>query len=978
MLDKAAILKEAQKHLAKGAVDKAIAELERLVKDSPDGNTYNMIGDIYLRKGSQKSAIEHYQKAAVFFRQEGFSQKAQALYKKVLNINPADTDALVAFGEICEEKGMLAEAIKYYLVVADLLAKEGRKEKILDIYAKILSLSPANIPLRIKVADIYIKEGLKSDAAHEFVHIARIHDEKGDIQKAREFFQKTIDLQPLNKEATLGLSHVFEKTGDVQQALEQMKEATVLFPEDLDILFRCTELSLISDNTDLAIKCLVRITGKEPKNIKARRMLGELYLKAAEVEMAWAQYQPILDEVLLDQKFEDAISFLSTFRSIEPIETGKRLVSLYKQLNEDDRAVTELISMGDVYTEKGMEDEARSCYAEAEEINPLHAEIQKRLVPPEPEPVMPEVIGQSPVIPEPTIPEIEIPDTLLQEPVIQETVIEEEVPAMPDISAFDEPVDQPVAITPDVSVPEVPEELAPEQFEFPAAGERAEQESITIRAEKAFDEVITEADIFSRYGLLSEAQRLLEGLKLRFPESVDVHLRLKSVYTDTHDKEAAVTECIILNELYKRLGDETNAAQAMKDAVEISPEDPRLAVQGFAHLIEQTSFSAPQPSGLAEKGPSQGLDIEDYEEEIAEADFYSRQGLATEAIKILEKLQKLFPENRNISERLNALGQTGHGFETGELAGSIEMHDAFDISETVETPAEFELPGIFEADDESGASPEPAQGEFELPDRHEMFDIFEAPEKTVTPAGEAAAEEPLPDEPASAQGEEMMPADAAPVMEVPPQEELLRGPESAPEAAELPKEQEFENFTLSDDDLVDAQEMPEPALDNDVLEIFQEFKKGLEKELGDEDSETHYNLGIAYKEMGLVDDAIKEFQTSRNDPKRFIQSSTMLGVCYMERGLFTLAIDVLTRALKEMKEKDESYWALTYELAEAHEKNHDMKEALDLYTGVYGWSAKFRNVSDKMSQLRAQASLSAEKEPAKEKPKERKDRVSYL
>ncbi|MBI5073789.1 MAG: tetratricopeptide repeat protein [Nitrospirae bacterium] len=967
MLDKAAILKDAQKYLAKGALDKAISELERLVKESPDGNTYNMIGDIYLRKGTQKSAIEHYQKAAMFFRQEGFSQKAQALYKKVLNINPADTDALIAFGEICEEKGMLAEAIKYYLVVADLLAKEGKKEKILDVYAKILSLSPANIPLRIKVADIYIKEGLKSDAASEFVHIARIHDEKGDMQKAREFFQKTIDLQPLNKEATLGLNSVFEKTGELRQAMEQMKEAMVLFPEDLGILFRCAELAVITDNTDLAVKCLLRISEKEPKNIKARRMLGELYLKASETGMAWAQYLPILDEVLLDQKFEDAISFLTTFRSIEPIETGKRLVSLYKQLNEDDRAVTELISMGDLYAEKGMEDDARSCYAEAEQINPLHADVRKRLAPSD--------LEFEPVMPEPTIPEIEIPDTLIQEP-----VIEREAPSIPEINIFDEPIDLPETIISDEPLSAEPAEPILEQFEFPAVGKKAEPESITIRAEKAFDEVITEADIFSRYGLLSEAQRLLEGLKQRFPDSIDIHMRLKSVYTDTHNKEAAVAECIILNELYRHQGDDTNAEQVMKDALNISPEDPRLAEQGFAHLIEQTSFSSRQPANFAETVSSRELDIEDYEEEIAEADFYSRQGLATEAIKILEKLQKLFPENKNINERLNALGQTGHGLETDELAG-LEMHDAFDMPETVEGPSTFEIPGIFGSDEEPETSREGEYHEaFELPDKHEMFDIFEEPEKAAAPAGEVVIEEQGIEEPVTASIEEVKVIETAPVIEATFQEEFAPVQETAPKAAEPPKETEFENFSFSDDDLMDAQEMPEPALDNDVLEIFQEFKKGIEKELGDADSETHYNLGIAYKEMGLVDDAIKEFQTSRSDPARFIQSSTMLGVCYMEKGLYPLAIDVLNKASLEMKEKDDSYWALIYELAEAHEKNKNLKEALDLYTGVYGWSAKFRDVSDKMSQLRAQAPPTAEKEreQAKEKPKERKDRVSYL
>ena len=922
MLDKTAILKDAQKYLAKGAIDKAISELERLVKDSPDGNTYNMIGDIYLRKGVTLSAIENYQKAANFFRTEGFTQKAQALCKKIININPANTDALIVFGEICEEKGMLAEAIKYYLTVADLLAKEGIKEKILDVYAKILSLSPVNIPLRAKVADIYLKEGLKTNAAHEFAHIARIHDEKGDIPKAREFFQKTLDIQPLNKDATLGLSHIYEKTGEIQQAVEQMKDAMVLFPEDLDILFRCTDLAITSDETSLAEKCLQRIIEKEPKNIKARIMLGEQYLKAGEREFAWAQYLPILDEVLLDQKFEDAISFLNTFRSIEPIETGKRLVSLYKQLNEDDRAVTELIAIGDVYAEKGLDDDARSCYAEAEQINPLHAELRKRIAPPESEPI----VEESPA------PEVEIPEILAGESGIRETVIEPEAPSMPEIIKTKESA---------VSASEGP---IVEQFEAPVDKKKARPESITVRVEKAFDEVITEADIFFRYGLLGEAQRLLEDLKQRFPENIDVHLRLKSVYADTHNSKALVSECLILNELYKRIGDEANAEQALKDAFELSPEDPRLAEQGFTSFFEKPSFTSSQPTGFGEDASSKELDIDDYEEEIAEADFYARQGLAAEALKILEKLQELFPENSDLRERLNALRHIDRDREGGERAEGMDTYDTFNILEDVEAPTEFELDETVGADEESAVTSGVEQQESnDLPDMHTVFDIFEEPEKTA-----------------------------------PLQTELSPLEESSSIVTGPPEENEFETFDLSDDDLEDAQVMPEPSLDNDVLEIFQEFKKGLNKELGDEDSETHYNLGIAYKEMGLVDDAIKEFQTSRSDPARFIQSSTMLGVCYMEQGLYSLAIDVLSKAVSEMKERDDSYWALTYELAEAYEKNRNLKEALDLYTGVYGWSAKFRDVSDKMSLLRAQAPLIIEKEKVKEKPKERKDRVSYL
>ena len=130
MADKASIIKEAQKYIARGQVDKAIAEWEKLAKEYPDGNTYNMIGDLYLKKGGRSEATESFHKAADFFRKEGFSLKAVALYKKILNINPADADALLALGELNEKKGLTTDAIKFYLAAADsLLSHPARRER---------------------------------------------------------------------------------------------------------------------------------------------------------------------------------------------------------------------------------------------------------------------------------------------------------------------------------------------------------------------------------------------------------------------------------------------------------------------------------------------------------------------------------------------------------------------------------------------------------------------------------------------------------------------------------------------------------------------------------------------------------------------------------------------------------------------------------------------------------------------------------
>ena len=170
MSDKAAIIKEAQKFLARGQIDKAIAEWEKLIKESPDGNTYNIIGDLYLKKGDKTPAVDSFHKAARLFRDEGFSLKALALYKKILNIEPLNPEAMIALGELSEEKGLATEAIKYYLASADILAKEGKKDALLKTYDRILNLSPANIPLRNKVAELFMKEGLQIEAAKEYLH----------------------------------------------------------------------------------------------------------------------------------------------------------------------------------------------------------------------------------------------------------------------------------------------------------------------------------------------------------------------------------------------------------------------------------------------------------------------------------------------------------------------------------------------------------------------------------------------------------------------------------------------------------------------------------------------------------------------------------------------------------------------------------------------------------------------------------------
>lgn len=899
MADKTTIMKEAQRYVLKGQIDKAIAEWDKLIREAPDGNTYNIIGDLYLRKGDKKSAAEYLHKSANFFRHEGFSLKSLALYKKVLNINPADTNALLALGQLSEEKGLITDSIKYYLATAESLSKEGRKDELLEIYQKIISLSPSNVLLRVKVAEIFLREGLVSDAAGEYIAIAASYAEKDDVRKALEFYQKALELQPSNKPAVLGICDLLEKTGDLAGAIAHMTAAVVLFPEDESIVLKYAELSLAAGQGAAAEGSLLKLRAINPGNITVRKYLGEIYLKAGETKKAWEEYIPVIDDMVAQERFDNAIHHLELFRAIDPVETGRRLVSLFTQTRDDDRLAAELVALGELYQEQGLEEEAINCFKDAAEVKPYDEDIQQRL-------------------------------------------------------RAAEPVAEPTQETPQ------------------------EKDTITIisETEKTAEEIFVETDIFSRYGLVHEAVKLLESLKLREPQNIDVHIRLKALYAETAEKELAVTECLILHELYKRNGDSENAARELRDAVEIAPADPRL--EGRVEpppVFEPTSYSA---AGLETDLAGSAEEIGDYEDSLAEADFYIRQGLMQEASKILEKMHGLFPGNTDITERLESIGQIAETFDS----------EAIHAGPAVETPAglydmgtpltpEPQKPGTEEL-----TEGEPHPPEFELETTRFAADEglpSPPPQEVVPESGGAEYEAAVTETELPSTEEEKQEAVGIPSAPEEP------GP-SAPSLVEAPAKEEYEDILLTEQDLVEAQEMPELALDNDVLEIFQEFKKGLAKELGDEDSETHYNLGIAYKEMGLIDDAIKEFQSSRNDPKRFIQSSTMLGDCYMEKGLYSLAIDVLKKITLEVTEKDDSYWPVRYELAEAYEKNNNLREALDLFTAVYGWNAKFRDISEKMSQISARISAAKNEPPRRgteagngsEKPKTKKDRVSYL
>jgi len=132
---------------------------------------------------------------------------------------------------------------------------------------------------------------------------------------------------------------------------------------------------------------------------------------------------------------------------------------------------------------------------------------------------------------------------------------------------------------------------------------------------------------------------------------------------------------------------------------------------------------------------------------------------------------------------------------------------------------------------------------------------------------------------------------------------------------------------------------------------FTEFKQGMKKQLSKEDTETHYNLAIAYMEMELYDDAIREFNLAIKDPVFECDCYTRLGLSLMAKGEYDEAISNFLEGLKISGRTSNERKGLLYELGLAYEASGNIQEALEVFKSTYEMDKGFRDVSSKVKEL---------------------------
>jgi tetratricopeptide (TPR) repeat protein len=135
----------------------------------------------------------------------------------------------------------------------------------------------------------------------------------------------------------------------------------------------------------------------------------------------------------------------------------------------------------------------------------------------------------------------------------------------------------------------------------------------------------------------------------------------------------------------------------------------------------------------------------------------------------------------------------------------------------------------------------------------------------------------------------------------------------------------------------------------DFQDMLQKFKQGIAENVEEEDHQSHYDLGVAYKEMGLLDEAIAEFQKALRAPKNRVPTYEALGQCFIEKEQYPMAATILSRALHEPNMSEDQLVGVLYLLGRCAQERGQRDAAIEYYQRVFVVDIQFQDVSERLA-----------------------------
>src|SRR5437667_22248 len=282
------VIADAEKLVAKGKIEPAIKEYERLLDDNPnDVNTLNRIGDLWVRINRTDEAVKTFGKIADHYAKDGFFLKAIAIYKKINKLDPSKLDVYAKLADLYAKQGLAMEAKSQYQVLADYYIKHGDPGNALAIYRKISDLDPNSINVHVKLADLYsarsaLERGLAADPNEPAIRetLAELSLRQNNPDKALEMLNPIADKALARGErgaAVEVLSRILRVDSGHTPTLERLVGVYMKLNEETNILNAMNSLAeahIAKGRYEEASKVLEKLIQREPQNAQHRNKLS--------------------------------------------------------------------------------------------------------------------------------------------------------------------------------------------------------------------------------------------------------------------------------------------------------------------------------------------------------------------------------------------------------------------------------------------------------------------------------------------------------------------------------------------------------------------------------------------------------------------------------------------------------------------------------------------------------------------------------
>lgn len=861
-------LMAAQQLAARGELDKAIREYQSVVEHDPnDVQSWLLLADCLHRAGELDAAIDRYAHAANVLLEQGEIPNALQIFRQILNLAPERYDIHLRTGQAFEQLRRYPEAVALYEKVAGVYLRSGNTREALMLYERVAELMPREVAKRLRLAELFSRERRVEEAVQHFQHAADFLRQSGRAQEYVRVAERLLYHRPLDA-VTRELVRVYLELGEPRRALMKLNELLQRQQTDPDGLELLAETFVRLEKGDKAASVILEL-------VKTQRTHGPAgvsrSLRAVRKAVTWAPNHPQLRKTLDELTAEHGAAEPSP-----PPASREAEVEEYEDLED---------------------------LEEIEEIDEFESEASI------PQPAALEPVAHSQPIARPSGAAVEDEGRVTPR---RHSLTEEVISEGAQRSGEDGDVDL------DKQLEEVRVLMKYHLFEH-ALG-HAEQVLRTVPNHQQGLELL--AELLAALGRNQEAAdaraALAEALFDRDPATAARHVELALALIPDHPLASSISERLSeISGIAVGIADRDDALPSIDDPLGgLELDDDMLAIEASDSLIGRVDRSLARDIGgdfvAARPGPDP-LGALELDESVLD-DTGDGIDIRSADPDLHDELNALAPDDDfaiSVDQETSGVHEVEEDeFEDRFGLGGDELEDG---GEGVpETEIEDDTTGVYEPEPAPAPAPEPEpEPEQDWPDLsaeieelefylaqdleddalaayNDLVELFPGhPELAkFAPRFGLAAE--LPPAPAPS-------ADAKPVDAAAPLLDVDEG---------LEDEEDDDDFLagIFDDEAPRKTKQREVAIQTHEVEGA--------------DAGDRFDLGTAYREMGLLDKAFVEYEAAAKDPRWQAKALVMMGSLRRASGDDGSAVELFTRAVAAARTKDERCEG-NYELAMA-------------------------------------------------------------